>query len=166
MWMTTLSVFLMISAHTWCTFKVSFNDWSLPSWSLSLLSVSYSKTRLITWDSRCQLLGWQPLLTKLKPSKHWSLQRLNLKFEPFWGFVIIIVRRFVKGYADISRCLTQLTHQDVSWNWTAAHAKAFETLKQRLSEPPILRHPDFIPKSLSCTRMPLNQGCHENVFYL
>ena len=52
-------------------------------------------------------------------------------------------RKFVKHYAMIARPLTDLLKKGVLFIWTANHAIAFNTLKQALTEAPVLALPDF-----------------------
>lgn len=47
-------------------------------------------------------------------------------------------RRFVKDFALIARPLTDLLKSNFVWRWNDEHVKAFETLKQKLVERPIL----------------------------
>lgn len=47
-------------------------------------------------------------------------------------------RKFIKGFAEIARPLTQLTKKDVEWVWEHDQEQAFQTLKQRLTERPVL----------------------------
>lgn len=52
-------------------------------------------------------------------------------------------RRFIENFAEIVRPLTRLTGKRIDFHWTDEHENAFQTLKQRLITPPILRYPDF-----------------------
>lgn len=47
-------------------------------------------------------------------------------------------RKFIRGFAEIARPLTQLTKKNVEWVWGQDQEHAFQTLKQRLVERPIL----------------------------
>ena len=51
--------------------------------------------------------------------------------------------RFVKGYAAIARPLNQLLGKDMKFIWTEDCEAAFNTLKEKLTSPPILAFPDF-----------------------
>lgn len=48
-------------------------------------------------------------------------------------------RRFVNGYAEIARPLTNLTKKSAIWKWEKSEKDAFDSLKQALTTPPILR---------------------------
>jgi hypothetical protein len=53
-------------------------------------------------------------------------------------------RRFVKGYAEIARPLTDLTRiaDGQWWSWGSDEQKAFDALKQAMVSAPVLAHPD------------------------
>ena len=51
-------------------------------------------------------------------------------------------RRFVKGYAEIAKPLTELTKKDVPFEWTNQHTKAVETLIKIITSGPVLKCPD------------------------
>jgi hypothetical protein len=52
-------------------------------------------------------------------------------------------RRLVPKFADIARLLTQLTRKDVEFKWHPECQEAFEELKAKLSNTPVLAYPDF-----------------------
>jgi hypothetical protein len=51
-------------------------------------------------------------------------------------------RKFVKDYSIIAAPLNNLVRQDVAWDWSEACQQAFDTIKERLTQAPILRRPD------------------------
>ena len=51
-------------------------------------------------------------------------------------------RKFVKGYGELCRPLTQLLKKG-SFNWTSSSTMAFKQLKRAISKPPILALPNF-----------------------
>lgn len=51
-------------------------------------------------------------------------------------------RRFVKDFSSIVKPLTTLTKKDHPWTWGNKEQLAFDTLKQKMSEKPVLIHPD------------------------
>ena len=82
---------------------------------------------------------------------YWPLQDLcNLCLLPllskilgaYWGFQVII-EKFVKHYAIISKPLTNLLKKSVPFVWTADTETSFQTLKQALVTAPVLALPDF-----------------------
>ena len=52
-------------------------------------------------------------------------------------------RRFVRGFSEMARPLTQLTKNGVEWNWSTAQHQAFNRLKLALTTAPVLKLPDF-----------------------
>ena len=51
-------------------------------------------------------------------------------------------RRFISRYAHIAKPLTVLTSESVPFVWTQKEQEAFDNLKQKLCEGPVLRAPD------------------------
>lgn len=47
-------------------------------------------------------------------------------------------RKFIHGYAEIARPLTELTRKGVEWRWESEQECAFQTLKQKLVDKPVL----------------------------
>jgi hypothetical protein len=52
-------------------------------------------------------------------------------------------RRFNRDFSRIAAPLNRLLQDDVAWDWNKACQTAFEALKQKLLEAPILRRPDY-----------------------
>lgn len=52
-------------------------------------------------------------------------------------------RRFVPQFATISQPLTALLKNGRHWKWGLEQQQAFETLKAKLNEAPVLACPDF-----------------------
>ena len=63
-------------------------------------------------------------------------------------------RRFVKGFADITKPLYMLMEKEAVFSWTAECEQAFQTLKSALVTPPILAYPSR-RKSSYWTLMPV-----------
>ena len=51
-------------------------------------------------------------------------------------------RKFVPKFTDIARPLTNLTKQDVPYEWTTRCQEAFRFLKEMLLKEPVLKYPD------------------------
>jgi len=51
-------------------------------------------------------------------------------------------RQYIPGFAGVAQPLNRLTAKGVRWKWTQEEQKAFDHLKQRLMEVPILAYPD------------------------
>ncbi|GFX49431.1 retrovirus-related Pol polyprotein from transposon 17.6 [Trichonephila clavipes] len=54
-----------------------------------------------------------------------------------------LYRKFIANFSEISRPLSNLTKKKASWKWSEEEQKAFQTLKQWLVSPPILKQADF-----------------------
>ena len=52
-------------------------------------------------------------------------------------------RRFVKSFAQIAQPLHALTRKGATYNWSESCQAAFDELRRRLTEAPILVHPSF-----------------------
>ena len=52
-------------------------------------------------------------------------------------------RRFIKGFAEISAVLHEASSTKRGFTWTDEMRVAFDTLKERLTSPPLLAFPDF-----------------------
>ena len=64
------------------------------------------------------------------------------KVRRFVG-MISFYHRFISHFSKLSAPLTDLTRKRQKFKWTAEAQSAFDILKFKLSEPPILIHPDF-----------------------
>ena len=52
-------------------------------------------------------------------------------------------RKFIKGFSQLAKPLTDLTLDKVVWRWGAAEANSFTALNVAMATAPILRLPDF-----------------------
>jgi len=52
-------------------------------------------------------------------------------------------RRFIEGYSHVGKSLTAFLKKDVPFEWLNECHTAFEILKQKLTETPVLQYPDF-----------------------
>src|ERR1044071_9692818 len=50
-------------------------------------------------------------------------------------------RTFIKGFADIVRLLYDLIRKDNKFEWIEVQQRAFDIIKEKLTEEPILVHP-------------------------
>jgi hypothetical protein len=79
---------------------------------------------------------------KVDKVKNWTPPR-NLKevrrFLRFTGYY----RYFIKGYSAIAKPLLELTKQSTPWHWDMPQQQAFDDLKERMCEKPVLQQPDF-----------------------
>jgi hypothetical protein len=52
-------------------------------------------------------------------------------------------RYFIKGYSAIAKPLLELTRQATLWHWDPPQQDAFQTLKAKTCEKPVLQQPNF-----------------------
>ena len=86
--------------------------------------------------------GIKPLPEKLESVKKMPAPTTPKEIKQFLGLVGYY-RKFIPRFADIARPMTNLTKQDVSFEWTLQSQASFETLKDVLITSPILKYPDL-----------------------
>jgi hypothetical protein len=60
-------------------------------------------------------------------------------------------RRFIEGFSEITKPMTELLEKDIKFMWTAAYEASFPELKKRLTIALILVMPDMEkPFSIYC----------------
>ena len=74
---------------------------------------------------------------KVRAIVEWDTPRNIKDVQSFLGFANFY-RRFIKEYSKTVEPLTSLTHKDKKLVWNPKAQKAFEELKQRFTESPIL----------------------------
>jgi len=89
---------------------------------------------------------------KITKVKNWPEPTNSDELRSFLAFAGYY-RRFIKGFSDLTRPLSEMLPPTVTkkgtkkpivpWKWTEVEQKVFDTLKERLSTPPILAYPDF-----------------------
>lgn len=79
---------------------------------------------------------------KLQIVRNYPIPTKVSEVRSFLGFVGYY-RKYIKDFCKISEPLTNLTRKNVHFVWNEKCVEAFETLKQRLLEPPILAYPRF-----------------------
>ena len=78
---------------------------------------------------------------KTKAVREWRIPQSVTELRSFLGFVSYY-RRFIKDFAQIAKCLHELTKKNVQWKWTAECDIAFQFLKFKLLSAPILGYPE------------------------
>ena len=86
--------------------------------------------------------GIQPDPTNTDKVKNFKPPKTVKEIQQFLGLASYY-RRFIKNFAHIAAPLSELTRRDKDFIWTERQQKAFEELKERLLNPPILRYPDM-----------------------
>ena len=85
--------------------------------------------------------GIKHLPEKLESVKKMPAPTTPKEIKQFLGLVGYY-RKFIPRFADIARPMTNLTKQDVSFEWTFQCQACFEMLKDALITSPILKYPD------------------------
>ena len=87
---------------------------------------------------------------KLDGIDKWPDPKTVREVQQFLGFANFY-RRFIPSYSSIAKPLTELTRKGQRFEWTAACAQAFHTIKGRFMERPILLLPrDAEPFQVEC----------------
>jgi hypothetical protein len=69
-------------------------------------------------------------------------------------------RRFIEGFLNISKPMTELLEKDKKFKWTPACEASFQELKKRLTTTPILVIPNMEkPFSIYCDALGQGLGC-------
>lgn len=84
---------------------------------------------------------------KTDPAKTESIEKIPTpnnvtELRSFFGLVSYY-RKYIKDFASISKCLHSLTSKNNKWIWTEECDRAFEELKKKLQNAPILGYPDI-----------------------
>ena len=78
---------------------------------------------------------------KVKGIRDWLTPNSVKDIRSFLGFCNFY-RPFIKGFSMLARPLNELTRKDVTWKWETPQQQAFSNLKRRVTEEPVLTHPD------------------------
>jgi hypothetical protein len=79
--------------------------------------------------------------SKLMGIKEWTPPTTVKQVRSFLGFCNFY-RKFIGHYAEISKPLTELTKKTEAFVWTEERNQAFESLKEKFMEEPVLMMPD------------------------
>uniref|UniRef100_A0A151UHM5 Transposon Ty3-I Gag-Pol polyprotein n=1 Tax=Cajanus cajan TaxID=3821 RepID=A0A151UHM5_CAJCA len=79
---------------------------------------------------------------KIKAIQDWPTPKSVGEVRSFHGLASFY-RRFVKDFSTLASPLNELVKKDVPFIWGEAQEKAFETLKEQLTNAPILALPNF-----------------------
>ena len=79
---------------------------------------------------------------KISAVKNWPEPVNTTEVRSFIG-LCSYYRKFIKNFAEITKCLHRLTEKNQVFKWTAECQEAFDRLKFELTNAPILTHPDF-----------------------
>jgi len=84
--------------------------------------------------------------SKIKAIKEWPAPENVNQVRSFHGLTGFY-RRFVKDFSTIATPLNELTKKGVAFKWREPQEIAFQELKKRLTEAPLLVLPDFTKTS-------------------
>jgi len=79
--------------------------------------------------------------TKVEEIRAWSTPEKVVDVQRFIGFANFYCR-FIKGFSNIAKPLTDLTKKGIKRTWTPSCQDAFDTLKDMFTTGPILTHFD------------------------
>nr|KYP33065.1 Transposon Ty3-I Gag-Pol polyprotein [Cajanus cajan] len=79
---------------------------------------------------------------KIKAIQEWPTSKIVGEVRSFHG-LDSFYRRFVKDFCTLASPLNELVKKDVPFLWGEAQEKAFKTLKEKLTNAPILALPNF-----------------------
>jgi hypothetical protein len=69
-------------------------------------------------------------------------------------------QRFIEGFLNMSKPMTELLEKDRKFEWTLAHKSSFQELKKQLTTAPILLMPDMEKSfSIFCEASDQGLGC-------
>jgi hypothetical protein len=78
---------------------------------------------------------------KLRGIREWPTPTTVKQVRAFLGFGNFY-RRFIRGFSDLAKPLNDLLKKDRTFDWTDDCQQAFDFLKQRFTEEPVLAMPD------------------------
>ncbi|GJW25921.1 putative reverse transcriptase domain-containing protein [Tanacetum coccineum] len=78
---------------------------------------------------------------KIEAAKNWTSPTTPIEIRQFLGLVSYY-RRFIKDFSKIAKSLTELTQKNNKYIWGEDQELAFQLLKQKLCEAPILALPE------------------------
>jgi len=78
---------------------------------------------------------------KVRAVRDWAVP---VDLPELWAFLGLVgyYRQYIQDFAGIAQPLNRLAAKGVRWQWTHAEQQAFDHLKDRLVEAPILAYPD------------------------
>jgi len=85
---------------------------------------------------------------KVEALLDWPTPTSVTEVRSFMGFGNFY-RKFIHGYSDLSKPLNELLKKDKKFEWNPEAQKAFETLKARFSQEPVLFMPDHLISDLT-----------------
>lgn len=109
---------------------------------LNPLKCKFFRTEVTYLGHKCTADGILPDPDKLRCVMDYPVPNDKDEVKRFVAFANYY-RKFIKDFAAISRPLNLLTRKKSVFVWTQQCQKSFETLKNKLTNPPVLAYPDF-----------------------
>ena len=105
------------------------------------------KTKLLSQELVYLGLKLTPNGLQVNPEKTAAVANMQIPknsrdVKSFLGFCSFY-RKFIMSFSDIVKALTNLTKNNTKFRWGPLEQKAFDTIKQKLIEAPILKFPDL-----------------------
>ena len=115
---------------------------------LKSANLSVKKSKCNFFSKEIQYLGHilsatgiTPFPSKTHATQHMQPPTTPKQVRAFLG-LLVYYRKFIKGFAKITKPLTLLTRQQVKFEWTPVHHTAFLHLKEAIVQAPILHYPN------------------------
>ena len=86
--------------------------------------------------------GIRTSFEKVRAILDWPLPQSVHDVRSFLGLAFYY-RKFIKGFSQLARPMTDLTQDKIAWSWGDAQEKSFMALKVAIATAPVLRLPDF-----------------------
>ena len=124
-----------------CFFAIAFSrDWSI----LQIQSdkCEFLKPELEYLGHVVTKEGVKPNPKKTQTVKDFKIKKTATHIKSYLGFVGYY-RKFIRNFSKIAKPLTDLTKKNTPFHWADNQQLAFDTLKQKLYETPVLQYSDF-----------------------
>lgn len=103
---------------------------------------SFAKSHLEYLRHIIGVAGVSTDLGKVKAVQDWLVPKNLRQLRGFLGLVGYY-RKFIQGYGLMTNPLTKFLKKDVKYVWSPLAQEAFDSVKQALTQAPVLRLPDF-----------------------
>lgn len=124
---------------------------------LNTSKCKFFQSTVIFLGHQCTADGVLPDPSKYDTVKNYPVPKSADEARRFVAFSNYY-RRFIKNFAGIAQPLNRLTRKRIKFEWTKECQKSFESLKNCLTKPPVLKYPDF-QKTFTITTDASNVAC-------